>query len=136
MADKAVRVEKDLELRNITLDPRHGPALDFLLVTGTNLPGAHEICQRLARDFGMYFLDTSEYIDDLRDIGKHDRAVYGHVHPSAFRKRFYDRLTDATFVDSTAFTFFLLAMLKYQIDLEIALRACREFAKQVRVPRS
>lgn len=118
--DYADELRKDFELRNIIINPKAGPTIDFILVVGIQAPGVPQVCAQFAQDFNLFYFDILKYLKDLCDTPKHDQEAYGHLHPSAFGDRFCKRLKDTAFIQSSAFTFFLLPIIKYRIDREVA----------------
>lgn len=136
---------QEAELRHLSLDPRPPPAVSFILTTGTHHPGTSAVTARFAKDFSLYHLDITTYLSSLRDTSAHPRAAYGHIHPSVYAERFGDRLGDADFTCSRVFAFFLVAILRWKIGVEVErgwegfvvaglegwLRGCREFAREV-----
>lgn len=129
----------------IPLNPQPSPPIDFVLISGLHHTGISQVCARFAQDFHLYDLDIFEYLQDLRDTSQHPREAYGHLHPDGFGEKFYAQLSRSEFRQNSAFTFFLIPVLKYKIELEVrkgwtgfpvsgletSQRAAREFARKV-----
>lgn len=110
---------EDFELRKITINPQPPPAASFVFITDIEHPGAPEVCQRFAKDFDFYYLDIQDCLHDLCGISKHEPAAYVHLHTSVYEARFLKGLHDEASVETPAFAFFLLPILRWKIEREV-----------------
>lgn len=99
------------ELRHMAINPVPPPTLDIILVTGAKTASAKAICERFAQDFHFCHIDVDEYLRSLADQGDDARPALGVLHPSAL-KQMLEAGKDVP-------TFFLLPILRYQIDREV-----------------
>lgn len=109
--------------RKLRSGPVTAPSIDVVLVAGDQLPAVKDVCVRFAQDFDMHYLQIFDYLTELLDPRKHDRAAYGFLHPDSLSV-----LLDQSpaFAQTELFAFFLIPILRYKIDCEVA-RGRRKF---------